>query len=127
MTKLDPMTWLSQHLSAGARVTIPKHSEWANPPFDGLHYDVGDRFLDFPYLESAKMADYLPPSLEDVEKSTDVIVLNDFHVDLYLSSFSKLRRLDRRREWEEFFSLLRRTYPVKRFEGGDFRLFGARG
>jgi hypothetical protein len=116
VTKLQPRDWLSAHLWSGARMTIPRHSEWASPPLEGLGYDIAYRFLDFPYLESAKLARYRPPSLQQVEESTDVIILNDYHLNMYLQALSTAGGLDLRREWQEFFDLLRRTYPVKRFE-----------
>jgi hypothetical protein len=115
-TKLNSRAWLSERIAPGARIGVFTDSEWGNPPLEGLGYDVRYRFLDFPYLDSARMMGFHPPTLEHVEASVDVIVLNDYHMAKYLDLFSKLGRQDLRMEWEDFFNKIRGCYPIKRFE-----------
>jgi len=115
-TRVEPIAWLARALKKAARVTIPRDSEWANPPLEDLDLSVAYRFLDFPYLEPQKMVDFRPPSLREVEETTDAIVLNNYHRSAYIQIFDKQGFPERRQEWERFFELLRQTYQVKKFD-----------
>jgi len=126
-TRVEPIAWLARSLKKATRVTIPKDSEWANPPLEDLDLSVAYRFLDFPYLEPQKMADFKPPSLREVEETTDAIVLNDYHRSVYIQIFDKQGFPERRQEWERFFELLRQTYQVKRFERASTELLRSLG
>jgi hypothetical protein len=116
VTRLQPLTWLQTHVSANARVTTLRHSDWANPPLSETSFDVGYRFLDFPYLNPNALAQYLPPDMRDVIQQTDVILLNSFHSDFYLRMLADKAPTETHRAWSNFFDELRNRFEVKRFE-----------
>lgn len=111
-----PRQWMQSNLPAGARITVLMHSDWANTPLEGLGYAVAYRYLEFPYLDSAKMSQYRPPAIEHVRATTDAIVLNNFHYDFYLYTLTRYGHTELRQEWERFFAELRHRFAVQRFE-----------
>lgn len=111
-----PRNWMQSNLPTDARITVLMHSDWANTPLEGLGYAVAYRYLEFPYLDSAKMSLYRPPAIEHVLATTDAIVLNSFHYDFYLNTLTRYGLNELRHEWELFFAELRRRFAVQRFE-----------
>ena len=114
--RIRPREWLQSNIPSGARITVLMHSNWANPPLDDLGYAVEYRYLSFPYLDATKMLQYRPPTMEHVLSTTDAIVINSFHHNLYLQALTNYGYTELRKDWERFFSDLRSTFPVERFE-----------
>lgn len=113
--RLEPARWIDAQLPKGSRITIPMHSGWANPPLSEDDYSIAFRFLEFPYLDKDKMGQFRPPGLSRALADTDAVVINSFHYDFYMRTFSSQGHADLRGQWERFFEDLRRHSEVRRF------------
>ncbi len=115
ITREQPIRWLQTHVSTSARIVIPINSEWAMPPLDVAGYTARYAFLAIPYLDRDALAKYPPPTLSDLKAKADVILLNDFHPQVYLGFVRKFGLIDTASQWEAFYNITLKDFPTYRF------------
>ncbi len=114
--RTKPREWLRQHAPPGTRVAIIIHSNWALPHLDGLRLDVSPALLDFPYLESARMASFDPPDLATLAEKCDLILLSDFHPREMLATFERAGQHAQVEKWRAFFTALDTRFQTLSYE-----------
>jgi hypothetical protein len=107
--------WIKAHIPAGARICMMSGSQWANPVLKGMGFHVTTQIFDFPYLDRATMADFIPPRMDQVRAACDAIVFNDLHKNAYVGNFRTFGADDRLKEWQALFADLARDFPPKVF------------
>jgi hypothetical protein len=119
ITRLMARDWLRANVPEGARVAMMLRAKWANPPISDLGFKINSKFFDFPYLDASELAKYTPPGFDDIEKTYDVIIINDFHKLYLMHEMEMLGHNELVSKWKAFYEELPRRYFHKRFEASS--------
>lgn len=114
-TRFAAREWLADHVSPGARICMMGSSQWASPNLKGRGFHVTTQIFDFPYLDRAVMAAYLPPRMDQVRAACDAVVLNDLHKGAYIGNFRTFGAQERLKEWQALLDDLARAFPPQVF------------
>ncbi len=107
--------WIAAHFTPGARICMMGSSQWANPQLKGLGFHVTTQVFDFPYLDRATMAEFLPPRMDQLRAACDGIVFNDLHKTAYIGNFRTFGADARLKEWQMLLEDLERAFPPQVF------------
>ena len=114
IVKREPREWIAAHVRPGETVCIPLSAHWALPINDlGLNLIFGP--FDMPYLEAAKMATFAPPDPDALPSQCPLIVLEDFHVNLFNAIFKRVSP-DMASRWTTFYKTLSDRWPPRIYE-----------
>jgi hypothetical protein len=114
-TRFAARDWIAAHFAPDARICMMGSSQWASPRLAGLGFHVTTQIFDFPYLDRATMADFIPPRLDQLRAACDGVVFNDLHKNAYVGNFRTFGAAQRLQEWEQLFSDLVRDFPPRVF------------
>ena len=115
-TRDEPAQWIVSQFGQDARICMLGSSQWAGPRLAGKGVRVVTAPFDFPYLDAAGMAEFDPPSLEQLRYACDAVVFNNFHKELYPNTFRLEGHPEMAQRWESFYAGLAKEDPPRVFE-----------
>ena len=110
ITRDEPRKWFMKNAPPGTRVAYYSPHSWANPPIFDLPLDFSSKILEYPYLETEEMASFMPPTLNQLEASVDVVMLESFHKSSHVSSLEEVNLLQQAEAWNTFYNELDSKY-----------------
>ncbi|MBD1806563.1 hypothetical protein H6F98_14015 [Microcoleus sp. FACHB-SPT15] len=110
ITRDEPRQWFIKNAPPGTRVAYYSPHSWANPPIFDLPLDFSSKILEYPYLETEEMASFMPPTLNQLEASVDVVMLESFHKSSHVSSLEEVNLLQQAEAWNTFYNELDSKY-----------------
>ena len=123
ITRIDARRWFKNHVQPEARIAHVWGSDWASPPIFDLGFSFSVRGLDIPLLDPVKLPTYEPPVFEDLDRSCDIILVNDFYKWVQVKQLREHGLLDLANRWEGFFQSLPVRYPMKEFRASSPNYF----
>lgn len=73
------------------------------------------QIFDFPFLDRANVAAFIPPRLDQLRATCDGVVFNDLHKNAYIGNFRFFGAPERLKEWQSLFEDLAAQFPPQVF------------
>ena len=110
ITRDQPRQWFIRNAPPGTRVAYYSPHSWANPPIFDLPLDFSSQILEYPYLKTEEMAAFMPPTLNQLEASVDVIMLENFHKSGQFQGLEEANLTNQVEAWRAFYNELDSKY-----------------
>jgi hypothetical protein len=110
ITRDEPRKWFIKNAPPGTRVAYYSPHSWANPPIFDLPLDFSSQILEYPYLKTEEMAAFMPPTLNQLEASVDVIMLENFHKSGQFQGLEEANLTNQVEAWRAFYNELDSKY-----------------
>ena len=110
ITRVLPRRWLDQHARPGTRLAVSRDLSYAMPPIWDLGFPLVDGFFPFAALQGRALLSALPPTIEDLRRTVDVVVSSDELERGMAAQFRGPGLEEQGRSWARFFSDLRQRY-----------------
>jgi hypothetical protein len=111
-----PRSWIVKHYEQGSRIAGPPWSFiMVLPNIENEGYKREQQMLNVVYQSADLARDQRPPSLDEIRRNADVLIVSDWDESFVLGVFSRYGLADRYQEWLNFF----RDLP-KQFNGIKF-------
>jgi hypothetical protein len=114
-TRIKPYEWIKEHIKKGSVIAI-QHPRVSNPPIFDLPLYFRFTYLQFPFLDKRALADFHPPSFQELRKHVHYLMISDKERDYHLQSLHDYRCDSPLIEsWQRFFDTLPQVFPYHRF------------
>ena len=114
-TRFAARDWITAWFPLNARICMMGSSQWASPRLVGRGFHVTTQIFDFPFLDRANMAAFIPPRMDQLRAACDGVVFNDLHKGAYVGNFRTFGAAERLKEWQTLFDDLQAQFPPQVF------------
>ena len=120
-TRLNAYNWIVNNVEIGSTVAL-YHPRISNPPVFELPLKFKEKYLYFPFLNNKDFILFFPPSLNELKKNCNYVMLNNQYFSMHLNLLKKnvTNNEPNSREalikWQGFYDSLELFFNCKKFE-----------